>query len=127
MEGDDLEEQDNAMNAAIAERLVSTADDDGNEVIDNSDRNSFLLKKGSHPEISIPSIPENWVPATQKVQKGEPDFDEVNNPSQWWNFTFRPEFAAGGGAYTKHTLPTAATPVPEVYGKGCRGKWEFHY
>ena len=45
VEGDDLEEHDNAMNAAITERLVTTADDDGKEVIDDSDRNSFLLKK----------------------------------------------------------------------------------
>ena len=119
MEGDDLEEHNDVMNAAIAERLATTANDDGNEVIDDSDRNSFLLKKGSHPEIKIPSIPEDWVPATQKVQKGEPDFDEVDNPGQWCNFTFCPEFAASGGAYTKHTLPTAATPVPEVDGKRC--------
>ena len=35
------------------------------------------------------------------------------------------EFGANGGAYTKHTLPTGATPVSEVDGKRCRGPWEF--
>ena len=127
VEGDDLEEHDEAMTTAIAERLATAADDDGNEIIDDGDRNSFLLKKGSHPDLNIPSIPENWVPATQKVEKGEPTFDEIDNPGQWCNFTFRPEFGANGGAYTKHTLPTGATPVPEVDGKRCRGPWEFHY
>ncbi len=75
VEGDDLEEHDEAMTTAIAERLATAADDDGNEIIDDGDRNSFLLKKGSHPDLNIPSIPENWVPATQKVEKGEPTFD----------------------------------------------------
>jgi hypothetical protein len=48
-----------------------------------NDRNSFLLKKGSHPDINISSIPDNWEPATQKIKKGKPNFDEINNPGQW--------------------------------------------
>ena len=127
VEGDDLAEHDEAMTTAIAERLATAADDDGNEIIDDGDRSSILLKKGFHPDINIPSVPENWVPATQKVEKGEPNFDEIDNPGKWCNFTFRPEFGSNGGAYTKHTLPTGATPVPEVDGKRCRGAWEFHY
>jgi hypothetical protein len=41
-----------------------------------------LLMIGSHPDINTPSIPENWVPAMQKVEKREPDFDEIDNPGQ---------------------------------------------
>jgi hypothetical protein len=127
VEGDDLTEHDEAMKTVILERLATEADDDGNDIVDDGDSNCILLKKGSHPEIKIPGIPDNWVPPHQKVEKGEPNFDEIDNPGKWCNFTFRPEFGAHGGAYTKHTLSTGATPVPEVDGKRCRGPWEFFY
>jgi hypothetical protein len=83
VEGVNLEEHNKAMTTAIAERLATVVDDDGNEIIDNGNKKSFLLKKGSHPDINIPRIPEkNRVPATQKVEKGEPNFDESDNPGQ---------------------------------------------
>jgi hypothetical protein len=63
----------------------------------------------------------------QKVEQGEPNFDEIDDPGRWCKFTFCPEFDSNGGAYTKHTLSTGATPVPEVDGKRCRDLWEFHY
>jgi hypothetical protein len=127
VEGDDLAEHDEAMTAAISERLATIVDEDGNDIVDDGDSNYIELRKGSHPELHIPGIPLSWVPAVQKVEKGEPDFDALDNPGRWCNFTFRPEFASNGGVYTKHTLSTGATPVPEVDGKRSRGPWEFHY
>jgi hypothetical protein len=72
VEGDDLAEHDKAMNTAIAERLATIVDDDGNEVVDDCESNFIQLRKISHPELHIPGIPENWVPAMQKVEKGKP-------------------------------------------------------
>ena len=117
VEGDDLAEHDEAMTAALADRLATKADDNGNDIFEDGDNNSILLKKGFDPEINIPSIPDNWVPVAQKVDKGEPTFDDVDNPGKWCNFTFRPEFGTNGGAYTKHTLSTGAISVPKVDGK----------
>jgi hypothetical protein len=115
------------MNAAIAKRFATVVNNDDNGIVDDGDSNCILLKKGSHPNLHIPGIPVNWVPAMQKVEQGKPNFDEINNPGWWCNFTFCPEFGSNGGAYTKQTLSTGATPVPEVDGKCCRGPWEFHY
>ena len=43
----------------------------------------------------------------------------INNPGNWSEYTFRPEFAKKdkGGNYTCHTLPTGAVPVPIKDGK----------
>jgi hypothetical protein len=115
------------MNTAISERLTTIVDEDGNDIVDDGDSNYIELRKGSHPELHIPGIPISWVPSMQKVEKGEPDFDAIDNPGRWCNFTFRPDFASNGGVYTNHTLSTGATPVPEVDGKRSRDPWEFHY
>jgi hypothetical protein len=127
VEGDDLAEHDGAMNMAISERLATIVDEDGSDIVNNGESNYIELRKGSHPKLHIPGIPNSWVPTMQKMEKGALDFDAIDNPGRWCNFTFRPGFASNGGVYTKHTLSTGATPVPEVDGKCSRGPWEFHY
>ena len=49
IEGDDLVEHGKAMNDALADRLATIADDDGNEIVDDGANNSILLKKGYDP------------------------------------------------------------------------------
>jgi hypothetical protein len=125
VEGDDLAEHDEAMNTAISERVATAVEDDGDVAVDDCQSNFVELRK----DLSMPGVPENWVRAVPKLNKGEPaTFEEIDNPGRWCSFTFRPEFASSGGAYTKHTLSTGATPVGKgPDGKRSRGPWEFHY
>ena len=73
-----------------------------------------------------PGTPSNWVAPAAKSAQGEPDFHLVDNPGNWLDFTFRPQFKTPSGPYVCHALPTGATPVPETNGKD-GGRWEFHY
>ena len=61
--------------------------------------------------------------------KGEPSFLNINNPGNWLEYTFCPEFAKKdiGGNYTCHPLPTGVLPVPIKDGKQEAAGWEFHY
>ncbi len=72
---------------------------------------------------------------TIKIDKGQPaTFQEIDNPGEWDNFTFRPKFnntkkqGPDKGKYIHHCLPTGATPVP-INDDGIRevGGWTFHY
>jgi hypothetical protein len=36
--------------------------------------------------------PAGWTPAPRKEDRGEPAFDELDNPGNWTPFCFRPEF-----------------------------------
>ncbi len=79
--------------------------------------------------IPIPGTPPDWTPAARKVEKGEPAFIDVDNPGEWSNFVFRPEFkSTGTKMYVCHSLPTAAVPVPaKPDGTRIIGDWTFHY
>jgi hypothetical protein len=125
-EADDFLDHDAAMVEAIAERQEGTEDE---EVIDDSDRNSVVLERCPGPliDIKVPGTPDDWVPAPRKEDKGQPAFVDVDNPGDWSEYTFRPEFEKSGGRYKSHVLPTGATPVPQVDNKRELDGWEFHY
>ena len=40
---------------------------------------------------SVPIAPGGWTSATRKEAKGDPNFEDVNNPGQWLDFTFQPK------------------------------------
>jgi hypothetical protein len=75
--------------------------------------------------------PASWTPAPRKEDRGEPAFDDLDNPGKWTQFCFRPEFKKTSGAmrYARHSLPTGCIPVPIDNGTGKRiiKEWEFHY
>ena len=48
-----------------------------------------------------------------KTQLGETEFNTVNNPGQWSEFTFRPVFVKVGGMYKRHALSTGVMPLPQ--------------
>ena len=83
---------------------------------------------GAPPGWSPPGPPDDWNP-TIHVDRGEPLFEDVDNPGKWSNFTFRPTFAPKGGKYINHSMPAGAVPVPinAKMGKREVGGYEFFY
>ncbi len=75
---------------------------------------------------SAPGPPHDWNP-TINVNRGEPRFEDVDNPGEWSNFTFRPMFEPKGGKYICHSMPAGAVPVPINAKTGKRevGGYEF--
>jgi hypothetical protein len=65
----------------------------------------------------IPQPPVNWVPPPRKESKGEPTFDEVDNPGDWKRYSFQPMFHKKTGMYLHPALPTKCTPVPLSNGE----------
>jgi hypothetical protein len=110
-EADDFLDHNAAMVEAIVERQEGTEDEEV-IVIDDSDRNLAVLLKRPGPviDIKVPGTPDDWVPAEQKEDKGQPAFIDVDNPGDWSLYTFRPEF-------------TKATPVPLVSQQQKRTGW----
>ena len=78
---------------------------------------------------SVPSAPGGWTPATRKEEKGDPKFEDVDNPGQWSEFTFRPKFEGkcGSGAYGHHATPSGAKVVPLDLMTGKRTVNEFYF
>jgi len=72
--------------------------------------------------------PKDWKERKRNAQKGEPEFNKVDNPGNWSSFAFQPRFARANGKYVRHALPAGAEPVPED-DNGVRkvGDWTFHY
>ncbi len=61
------------------------------------------------------------------LPKGEPHFDEVDNPGGWNSVTFYPIFEKG--KYVYHAMPAEVTPVPmdNVSGKRTSRGFGFFY
>ena len=95
----------------------------------NRKENGVVLQKGFSKEIKITSAPPDFKPKARNESKGEPFLLNIDNPGNWLEYTFRPEFAKKdkGGSYTCHTLPSGAVPVPIKDGKREAAGWEFHY
>ncbi len=97
-EADNFLDHDAALVEAIAERQKGTEDE---EIIDDSDRNSVVLQQGPGLviDIKVPRTPDDWVPAEQKEDKGQPDFVDTDIPGDWSEYTFPPKFEKSGGCY----------------------------
>ncbi len=61
--------------------------------------------------------------------KGEPLFEDVDNPGGWSSYTLRPMFEPRGEKYICHAMPAGAVPVPinAVTRKREEGGYEFFY
>jgi hypothetical protein len=121
-------ELDECLDESLHDRLECLVNNEGLEVSD-CEHNRILLKKGLAPEVSMPSVPSDWIPSIVKAEKGEPTFQLVDNPGKWPEFTYRSKFLkTGAKPYAHHSLPTGARPVPaDQEGKRVVDGWEFHY
>jgi hypothetical protein len=93
------------------------------EVKDNTSNSSLY---GAPPGWSAPSAPDDCNP-TVNINRGEPRFEDVDNPGGWSTYTSRPMFEPRGGKYICHAMPAGAVPLPisAVTGKREAGGYEF--
>jgi hypothetical protein len=80
-------------------------------------------------QVNIPDTPTDWVPPKQKTEQGEPNFVDVDNPGEWSQFVFHPEFGTTAPKqYKQHCMPTGAQPIPtNPAGKRTVEDWELIY
>jgi hypothetical protein len=132
-EGDDARDHDVAFLASNLERMSLLEE---SAAVEDTADNCVVLAGGGvlsaaavNPIIHIPDTPTDWEPPSQKIEQGEPNFAEVDNPGDWSRFVFRPEFGATAPKqYKRHSMPTGVHPVPKnPEGKRVVGDWEFHY
>jgi hypothetical protein len=76
----------------------------------STDNNVQLGMYGAPPGWSPPYAPKNWSPMVNS-NKGEPLFEDVDNPGGWSSYTFRPIYKPRGGKYIWHAMPAGACPV----------------
>jgi hypothetical protein len=133
-DGDDARDHDVALTASLLDRMslleetAAVEDDiDHSVVLASAGRSSIAPSREIH--VNIPDTPADWEPPTQKVDRGEPVFAEVDNPGGWSQFVFRPEFGTTAPKqYKRHSMPTGAQPVPiNPDGKRIVDDWEFFY
>ncbi len=63
------------------------------------------------------------------INRGESRFEDVDNPSGWSNYTFRPMFEPSRGKYICHAMlaGTVSVPINALTGKREAGGYEFFY
>ena len=78
---------------------------------------------------SISSALGGWTPATRNEPKREPKFEDVDNPGQWSEVTFRPDFEGKyGSRYYGHHATLAGAKVVQLdpmTGKQTVNKFNF--
>ncbi len=109
------------------ERGVEIDDNDAFmcEVMDESVQSRLY---GVPPGWSAPCASDDWN-LTVNSNKGDPLFQDVDNPGGWSSYSFGPMFEPRGGKYICHAMPAGAVPVPNnvVTGKREEGGYEFFY
>ena len=133
IDGELIEELDEARRVAkVNNRLYK----EENEVAEFCDRNVTMLSQSEAAKVNndldkyIPSVPDDWVPGVRSSD--EPEFTTIDNPGNWNEYVFRPEYQSSNRndkKYKGHFLPTGATPVPLSVDGNNRsiGKWKFFY
>ena len=110
--------------AVLIDNIDSFVDAEKNQDMPNGDNCNNI--EVINQCVKFPSAPETWSPSEPK--NGQPVFSNVDNPGNWCQFTFRPEFNRGNGPYKCHSLPTGVSPVAKNGdGKRVEGGWEFYY
>jgi hypothetical protein len=129
----DSEDEEDDDNDVLLDRMLHADDNaaiDDNEYVESSELQStpFFLW-GCPPGWKPPTAPPEWVAPPPKTDLGEPEFEDVDNPGKWSDFTFRARFNKRKKEYAYHAMPTGATPVPIDPATGTRSieDWTFHY
>ena len=123
---------------ALIEKEANNEDIDVGRGLDEADDNfsSNVVVPGLQESLTY--APPGWEqpgpdakwrgPPARKADKGEPAWENVDNPGKWSQYTYRPKFKADG-TYEHHEMPAGATPVPKdaKTGKRTLNGWEFFY
>ena len=94
----------NELREANDEEGVGESENDGDDALDLKEvfTNSFLERQSKVAGTNIvgeesgrlpPHTTIDWTPLPVKTHIGEPEFENVDNPGQWSEFTFHPVFA----------------------------------
>ena len=89
-----------------------------------------LLNEEDKNEVKLPTPPVEWSAPDAQLERGEPVFENVDNPGDWDSYVFKPVFAgrSRNTKYKHHALPTGAIPVPkDTNGNRNVNGWEFFY
>ena len=133
-EGEDAEVHDAALEEVLLQRTAEVvAGEDDDQLVDDNDKTAVMLHRGAITSVEarcleLPGPPKDWVPPPTKIAFGKPGFEYVDNPGEWSEFTYRPEFSKN--TYVKHTLPTGCTVHPLhnlIQRQYICGDWEFFY
>ena len=136
----EINEIDQTFEESKSDRLqvIIKLEDDGEDAVRDNDVNYTPFGfEGLDEKTSLPQVPADWKRPPPKSNEPK-DFEDVDNPGGWNEFTYRPKFykpkkgdkKAPGlkkGDYLHHALPTGATVVKED-DNGIRkvGDWHFH-
>ena len=113
----------------------ATADNDGDDVALETEKNFLLIGKGKIGDITDKSLrvhiqPDDWTDPLPMLERNKPFFKDLDNPGQWSSFSFQPVYKKKKGVdtYKHHCLPTGYIPVEEnVDGSREEGGWKFYY
>ena len=83
--------------------LVKDEDD-----VEASASPNWIMKKGIG-EIRVPLPPDDWKPGVPDAGRGEPTFQNVDNPGDWPEYTFKAKFKKTTGPYLYH-MPYLQAP-----------------
>ena len=81
-------------------------------------------------DLKIASPPPDWTAPSPQQSRGEPKFEDLDNPGQWPQYCFWPVFNGRSSStrYKYHALPTGAMPVPKNEdGFRSFNGWDFYY
>ena len=134
-DGDDIEPED-SRGKTIGLGVVDLTDSSGTV------NGSILMTEGNvsmtqltdtlnQCDVKISTPPADWTAPLAQEDRGEPKFEDVDNPGKWPRYCYRPIFSGrlSTAKYKHHSLPTGAMPVPKN-SEGIRKTddgWEFHY
>ena len=120
----DAEEMD-VLNELVAEveterlKVLIKQEDDTDEAVLDADSNQLRFDlEDLDEDTKLPVRPKDWQPKPPNTKLNEPNFDVVDNPGNWCEYTFLAKFGTDGKGkdkkkkYLHHALPTGCTPVP---------------
>ena len=114
----------------VSERDAEEIFEPAEEILDDDDidddYNLPQLYPGVPPGWQKPGPPPGWVPSPPKQGSGCPDWEDVDNPGDWSEYSYQARHNRSN-QYKGHFSPTGATVVPEVDGSRAHNGWDVTY
>ena len=89
----DVSDLHDASEEARMFKLFATADNDGDDIALESEKNFLLIGKGKIGDINDKSLrvyiqPHDWTDPLPMLERNEPFFKDLDNPGKWSSFSF---------------------------------------
>ena len=130
-DNDDVEPEDGrGKSLGIVDLTDSSGGVIGNIIMTDGNVTNLQLEDAMMSDVKIASPPPDWTAPSAQESRGEPKFEDLDNPGLWPQYCFRPVFSGrtSTSKYKHHALPTGAMPLPKN-DDGFRkvNGWDFHY